>query len=56
MASEFLKILSNEKVICESCKKGYLVPKNNDVPKEKATSFICTNCGEEIRIVKKFKI
>ena len=44
------KLKNNEKVLCEECKKGYIVPygyNENNIPvnlNDTVNDFVCTNC------------
>lgn len=49
MSVDTKKLRNGEKVICNICLKGELVPCNNASP-EKANRFFCTNCGEKLII------
>lgn len=44
------RLRSGEKVLCDECKKGYLIPYNTTP--DKAHSFICSNqnCNRHINI------
>ena len=56
MASNYAKILSGEKVLCDICKKGVLEPCDKEIPIEKVNEFKCSFCGEELHIVRKLKL
>ncbi len=56
MASEYIRILNGEKVVCPSCNKGYFEPVIKELPIEKVNSFECTHCKEKLLITRKLKI
>lgn len=56
MAIDYLELIKNGKVLCDNCKKGYIEPAHKDIPIEKVTLFICSNCKEQMNITKKLKL
>ncbi len=56
MASNYLKLLSGEKVLCDICKKGYIEPVNKDIPIENENTFKCSHCGEQMNITRKLSL
>ena len=51
---DYLELLTNGRVLCNSCKKGYIEPLTKDISIEKVNTFVCSNCGEQIHITRKF--
>jgi transposase-like protein len=49
MAIDINKLQKGEKVICDSCNKGTLIPRFG-APPDKAPQFICTECGEKFTL------
>lgn len=49
MAINIIELRAGGKVICPLCDKGFMQTVNNVAP-EKATRFICSNCGEKLII------
>ena len=56
MASNYAKLLSGQKVLCDVCKQGFLEPCYKDMPIERVNEFKCSCCGEELHIVRKLKL
>lgn len=49
MAIDIKKLRKGEKVPCDTCKIGVMIPAYG-APPEKAPQFICDNCGEKLTI------
>ena len=55
MAIDYVKLLSERKVLCDKCKEGYITPINKEIPIDKVNVFRCENCGNQLNITRKLK-
>lgn len=49
MAIDTIRLRKGEKVECQLCNEGIMKPVYNTLP-EKATTFVCSHCGEKLHI------
>ena len=49
MAIDVTRLMKGEDVNCDKCKKGKMKPRFTDEP-QKASSFVCSECGMIIRL------
>ena len=52
MGIDIKKLIRGERVVCDTCNKGVLVPQFGSSA-AKASQFICTECGEKLILCKR---